>query len=305
MATHWIGLDAGGTGSTLVVTDNDLKAILTLSGGAIQARKMTLDDQIAVIQGFLTSVDNEIGLTSICGMGLGIAGTGRPDERLAIEHVLLKLYPTIPCRVAPDSEAAHIGAFSNGSGILVITGTGSIVWGRHKNTWMRAGGFGYLIGDEGSGMKLGMEGLSAAGLAWDGGHQTMLCELLSREHGITDGASMVKAVYDGGLQPSKIATEVLESANLGDEICIMICERQAHLLALQIGIVATKIPAEYRNIVLWGGLQRNTYYKSLLQNKIVNCIPSVQFLEPEHKPWIGAALMAKNSTQHVGSSGSL
>lgn len=305
MATHWIGLDAGGTGSTLVVIDNDLNSILNLSGGAIQARNMKLDDQITVIQGFLTSVNNQIGLQSICGMGLGIAGTGRPDERKAIEDALATLYPSLPCIVAPDSEVAHIGAFSNGSGILVITGTGSIVWGRNENTWMRAGGFGYLIGDEGSGMKLGMEGLSAAGLAWDGGSHTILCDLLSRAYGITSGASMVKAVYDGGLQPSRIATQVLEAAHWGDTICIEICERQAHLLATQVGIVANAIPEEQRNIVLWGGLQKNMYYKSLLQNEILNFVSSVQFHEPKHEPWIGAAIMAINMHQHIGSSGTL
>jgi glucosamine kinase len=301
MKTYWIGLDAGGTGSTLVVTDNELNSILTLHGGAIQARKMKLEDQIAVIDGYLSDVDHQIGLSFIAGMGLGIAGTGRPDERKAIEDALSLMYPNIPCKVTPDSEAAHIGAFSNGNGILVITGTGSIVWGRHENSWLRAGGFGYLIGDEGSGMKLGMEGLSAAGLAWDGGHQTILCELLADEYSITDGASMVKAVYDAGLQPSRIASQVLEAAQSGDDVCINICERQAQLLAAQVNIVANKIPAEYCNIVVWGGLQRNIYFKSLLQKEIENCVPNAKFMEPKHQPWIGAALMAKNWAQHLGS----
>jgi len=301
MNKSWIGLDAGGTGSTLVVTDNNLNVLMKLNGGAIQARKMKLEDQIDVISRYLSAVDKELGLSSIEGMGLGIAGTGRIDERKAIEDVLAQLYPSIPCKVAPDSEAAHIGAFSNQSGILVITGTGSIVWGRHKETWFRAGGFGYLIGDEGSGMKLGMEGLSAAGLAWDGGQQTVLCELLAREHGIIDGSSMVKAVYDGGLQPSQIAFQVLEAASMGDEICTSICERQARLLASQVKIVADQIPEESRHVVLWGGLQKNDLYHTMLRNEIQKYVLNVHFVAPAHEPWIGAALMVKNWAQHIGS----
>ncbi len=305
MNTSWIGLDAGGTGSTIVVTDNDLNVLLKLNGGAIQARKMKLGDQIAVIQGFLSTIDKEIGLASIGGMGLGIAGTGRMDERKAIEDALAHLYPELPCKVAPDSEAAHIGAFSNSSGILVITGTGSIVWGRHGDTWMRAGGFGYMIGDEGSGMKLGMEGLSAAGLAWDGGQQTMLCELLAKEHAIVDGSSMVKAVYDGGLQPSRIALQVLDAAGSGDEICKSICERQSRLLATQVKIVADQIPTDSQRIVLWGGLQKNSYYKTLLEKEIEICVSNAHFAEAKHEPWIGAALMVKNWVQHIGSRATL
>jgi glucosamine kinase len=301
MKTSWIGLDAGGTGSTLVVTDNDLHVRLKLQGGAIQARKMALADQISVISGFLTTVDQEIGLSHIGGMGLGIAGAGRVDERKVIEDELARLYPSLASKVVPDSEAAHIGAFSNGNGILVITGTGSIVWGRHGDDWLRAGGFGYLIGDEGSGMKLGMEGLSAAGLAWDGGRQTLLCDLLAREHGIDDGASMVKKVYDAGLQPSRVALQVLEAANMGDEVCVKICERQTLLLAEQVKIVYDKMPVESRNVALWGGLQKNTFYKSLLEKAIMDCATDVSFTEPVHEPWIGAALMAKNRAQHIGS----
>jgi N-acetylglucosamine kinase-like BadF-type ATPase len=206
------------------------------------------------------------------------------------------MYPEIPCKVVPDSEAAHIGAFANGDGILVITGTGSIVWGRQGNTWHRAGGFGYMIGDEGSGMKLGMEGLSAAGLAWDGGKTTALCELLAKHHDIADGSSMVKAVYDAGLQPSRVAIHVLEAASLGDEVCVSICERQASLLASQVKIVVDKIKSPKQHIVLWGGLQKNAYYRSLVQKAIAEIADNVHFANPIHEPWVGAALMAKNRT---------
>ncbi len=294
MKRSWIGLDAGGTGSTLVVTDDDLNELVKIKGGAIQARKMKLHDQIAVISSYLSEIDSRLGLSSIAGMGLGIAGTGRPDERQAIETALARQYPGLSCKVVPDSEAAHIGAFANGDGILVITGTGSIVWGRYGEQWHRAGGFGYLIGDEGSGMKLGMEGLSAAGLAWDGGRKTLLCRLLEEHHAISDGSAMVKAVYDAGFQPSRVAIQVIEAAAVGDEVCVEICERQSRLLAAQVNIVAQKLPAYSRRIVLWGGLQKNAYYRSLIQTAIENTVESTIFMDPIHEPWIGAALMAKN-----------
>lgn len=297
MSRYWIGLDAGGTGSTLVVTEPDLRVRKIYYGGAIQARKMPLDDQVAVIVDYLSRVEADFGLHSVAGFGLGIAGTGRPDERIAIESALSRLHPNLPCKVVPDSEAAHIGAFAGGDGILVITGTGSIVWGREGSDWHRAGGFGYLIGDEGSGMKLGMEGLSAAGLAWDGGEPTVLCELLEREHGMIDGSIMVKMVYDGGFQPSRIALQVLEAAERGDNVCRAICERQSQLLASQVQIVARKLSTDAHRLVLWGGLQKNAYYNALIHYAIRAAVTDAEFTSPIYEPWVGAALMAKNRTQ--------
>lgn len=297
MSRYWIGLDAGGTGSTLVVTEPDLRVRKIYYGGAIQARKMPLDDQVAVIADYLSRVEADFGLHTVAGFGLGIAGTGRPDERIAIENALARLYPNLTCNVVPDSEAAHIGAFAGGDGILVITGTGSIVWGRQGSEWHRAGGFGYLIGDEGSGMKLGMEGLSAAGLAWDGGQPTALCRLLEREHGMIDGSIMVKMVYDGGFQPSRIALQVLEAAESGDAVCHAICQRQSQLLAGQVGIVARKLSTDAHRLVLWGGLQKNAYYKALIHDAIKATVTDAEFAEPIYEPWVGAALMAKNRSQ--------
>ncbi len=151
-----------------------------------------------------------------------------------------------------------------------------------------------MIGDEGSGMKLGMEGLSAAGLSWDGGKHTILCKLLDEHHGISDGSSMVKAVYDAGFQPSRVAIQVIEAANAGDEVCTEICERQSRLIAAQVEIVALKLPSDSRRIVLWGGLQKNDYYRSLMQHAIEDIVDGVHFTVPAYEPWVGAALMAKN-----------
>lgn len=65
-------------------------------------------------------------------------------------------------RVIPDAQAAWLGALGGGAGLLVLSGTGSIVVGRNsRGRWARAGGLGPLLGDEGSGFWIGREWLRA------------------------------------------------------------------------------------------------------------------------------------------------
>jgi len=291
----WIGLDAGGTGSTVVVLDHNLNELHRLNGGPIQARKMSLPDQMSVIATYIHKIKDLSPRINIGGFGLGIAGAGRAEERKVILDELNTLWPDIPFVVAPDSEVAHIGAFAGNDGILVITGTGSIVWGKHNGTWMRAGGFGYLIGDEGSGMKLGMEGFAAAGHSWDGGNNTILCDILSKEHGISNSSDMVRNIYDLHFQPSKIAVSLLRAASDGDEVCHEIVIRQTSLLAKQVGLIGSKFESDSIPIVLWGGLQKNSYYRLQLQTAIHKHIGNAIFVAPKHEPCAGAALMAHSS----------
>jgi N-acetylglucosamine kinase-like BadF-type ATPase len=291
----WIGLDAGGTGSTVVVLDHNLKELHRLKGGPIQARKMTLPDQMSVVATYIHSIKEIAPAITIGGFGLGIAGAGRAEERTIILDELNTLWPDIPFVVAPDSEAAHIGAFAGNDGILVITGTGSIVWGKHDGTWMRAGGFGYLIGDEGSGMKLGMEGFAAVGHAWDGGKPTILCDMLSKEHGIANQSDIIRMIYDQQFQPSKIAINVLKAASDGDEVCHDIVKRQTSLLASQVGLIGSRFKTKSIPIVLWGGLQKNDYYQHQLQNAIRTRLEAAQFVDPQFEPCTGAALMARSA----------
>lgn len=64
--------------------------------------------------------------------------------------------------VLSDAQIAHLGALGNRAGLLILSGTGSIVIGRDRaGRWARAGGFGPLLGDEGSGFWLGRAWLRA------------------------------------------------------------------------------------------------------------------------------------------------
>ena len=89
-------------------------------------------------------------------------GVWTPAERRALAARLAGL--ALRVRVIADVEAAHRGALGGGPGVLVLAGTGSIVLGRGaRGAWVREGGLGPLLGDDGSGFWIGREWLRAAG----------------------------------------------------------------------------------------------------------------------------------------------
>jgi N-acetylglucosamine kinase-like BadF-type ATPase len=286
----WLGIDGGGTGSRCVALDRDKNVLLHLDGPKMQARLMSFEDLTQVVAQFIDQVITSQNDGSIKGIGLGVAGMGTTGHRQQFTQLLTERWPAILFKVRADAEIAHIGAFAGQDGILVISGTGSIVWGLYRGTWIRAGGFGPLIGDEGGGTRIGMEGLSVAGLAWDGGDVSTLCDLLSERYSIHNGQDMVDAVYKNGLKPSDIAPLVLEAAMDGDRACESIVVRQAGLLAKQVSIVAGKFGTSPIQVALWGGLQKNSYFADVLWRSIQVLLPDAQHHHIQFEPCYGAAL---------------
>jgi N-acetylglucosamine kinase-like BadF-type ATPase len=96
----------------------------------------------------------------VAALVVGSRGVWTAAERRAIARRLARAARRI--EVLSDAQIAHLGALGVGAGILILAGTGSIVIGRDPSgRWARAGGFGPLLGDEGSGFWLGRAWLRA------------------------------------------------------------------------------------------------------------------------------------------------
>ena len=101
-------------------------------------------------------------------MCFGTAGVDTELTRISMENMLDDLDLRFPVRVVNDSEIALYGNTRGGPGLMLISGTGSIGYGINadKKVW-RTGGFGYLVGDQGSAYWVGARGIEAALRAYD------------------------------------------------------------------------------------------------------------------------------------------
>ena len=144
--------------------------------------------------------------------------------------------------VTHDALPVLAAGTPDGVGVAVISGTGSLAFGRNAaGQTARAGGWGYLIGDEGSGYAIARQALQAAARAWDGrGPQTALSERLLAELGLAQPSELVHAVY--GRQQDRhwlagLARVAVEAADAGDPIaCRIIDEAAADLAAMCVAV---------------------------------------------------------------------
>src|ERR671916_3179556 len=171
MTSIVIGIDGGGTKTRAVVADERGRWIADVVGPGSAVRPGQVERSAQVITDVVRDALASCEMTHVRPKVLcvGVAGVGRDPEREALWQALL-------ARDLADEVVIHAGfavalddAFGDGPGILLIAGTGSVAFGRGPSgTFGRAGGWGPIFGDEGSGQWLGRRALSAVAAAADG-----------------------------------------------------------------------------------------------------------------------------------------
>ena len=150
-----LGIDAGGSGTRVVLVDGE--QVTDLPAGPPMNALLTRD-----IAGQLATIIAAV--PAVAAVGIGMPGLRMPAEAASLS-ASLSASAGRPVTVTGDVQIAQAGAFRGKPGIVVIAGTGSNAAGWDGTRWARAGGHGFLLGDEGSAYWLGREAIAAA-LHW-------------------------------------------------------------------------------------------------------------------------------------------
>ncbi len=193
-----VGGDGGGTRLRLALADGAGRILsrrmgppgLVEPGGEARVAARITDEVTALAR----EVGAPLPVDAIC---IGLAGVGRTERAEAVRSALEAAGVARRVQVVTDAAVALRDAFGAGVGILLIAGTGSVALARRPDGEIgRAGGWGSLLGDEGSGYRLGLEGLRAGLRGRDGrGPVTALATELAGalRGGLGEGASRAGA----------------------------------------------------------------------------------------------------------------
>jgi glucosamine kinase len=152
-----LGIDAGGSAT---------RAVLIADGQVTE--RFTAPPMNALLSGDLTDRLAElIGAAGATAAGVGLPGLRSPADAARLGAELTRRAGH-PVRVTWDGETAWLGAFGAAPGVAVFAGTGSGALGCDGERWARAGGHGFLLGDEGSAYWIGRAAANAA-LRWEDG----------------------------------------------------------------------------------------------------------------------------------------
>lgn len=301
----YIGLDGGGTKTKCVVVDEKMNVLSELVGGPSNFLVFALDE---VTQSLFNLIINsikqaDIDISEVDSILLGTAGAGRREDAERLEKSFIQKaneshMPIKKFVVESDARVALEGAFSGAPGSIFIAGTGSIMFGKDSDGNIhRVGGFGRILGDEGSGFHIGRSGLTAIAKQFDGrGEKTMLSNLLKDKFDIASSKELILAVYKNNFDIATIAPLVIQAAEEGDNICTNIIHNEVDELLLHIKSMKKLIKEDILKISLIGGtITTDNFYARLFKEK-VTVIEGVKLFEPELEPAVGAALMAKRNS---------
>lgn len=210
------------------------------------------------------------------------------------------LFPQARLQSYYDSVTALAGASLAQPGVVVIAGTGAVAYGRLADgREAKAGGWGYIMGDEGGGYDIGRMALGAASQAADGrSDATRLLQTIPEYLGLADLKAVHGAIYAGEIsrpQIARLTVPVVAAAQAGDAVARHLLESAGCQLALaalavvqQLGMTETGL-----DVFPTGGVfEASPILAEAFRDSIAVHAPATQVKNPAFPPIIGGLLLA-------------
>jgi N-acetylglucosamine kinase-like BadF-type ATPase len=252
-----IGIDAGATKTVALLADEQGRILAQARGGGANLHVQGEAQVEAVLRALLSELTAVAPAGALC---VGMAGVDRPHDEAVVREILARLGYTGRIRVAHDALIALVAGAPDRVGIAILSGTGSITYGMDPaGKAARAGGFGSLLGDEGSGYWLGNHALRAVVRASDGrGPATALTAMVFEALAVASVDELVPLVYEHHLPRSAVAAlagRVERARAQGDGVASELLSRAAQELVLSGQAVSRKLRFEQPHpVVLAGGV---------------------------------------------------
>lgn len=298
-AMHVLGIDAGGTKTVCQLAD-DLGAVIAEARGS--GANLRAAGHFEVERVFRRLIDDvlahrDVRPDAIC---VGIAGADREHDAETVREIIRRVGHDVPTVVVNDALVALVAGVGDHAGVVIVAGTGSIAYGRDSaGRAARAGGWGYLLGDEGGGFWIGRAALSAVVRQFDQrGPATLLTDLVLTQMGLTSPAEVIQAVYDHGLPRHVIAgiADVVEHATgAGDAVAADILARAATELASAASSVVSRLAmrGEVFQTILAGGIFRGIpSLASRVEAQMAEVAPRSTVRRLDAEPAYGAVRLA-------------
>lgn len=221
--------------------------------------------------------------------------TGGADFK---EEIIGNIIKAEHLKVGHDAPTALFGATSGSGGIIVISGTGSAVYGENQQgKTARAGGLGFLFSDEGSGFWLATQAIRLAIKEQDGVIENAGLEKLIKDYfKVEKIRDLTTAFYNEKVSRDEIAgfAETLQNEALkGNTILIEQIKYGAECLVGNVQAVAEQLfPDASFEVAGVGGMFRGQLLREFFAEFLLSKLPNAELVEPRFNPAIGALLLA-------------
>ena len=280
-----IGVDGGGSKTRVIVADASGEALADVTGPGSAMAPGRADHSAGVIGDLVRDAMSQVAVKGIKARALvaGVAGVGRANENRALTAALEDLELADEISVEGDGEIALTDAFGFGPGIILISGTGSIAYGRGPSRVLaRCGGWGPAFGDEGSGAWIGRKSLAIVASAADGREPaTALTGAVLTAAQVNEPTELIPwGIAASPKELAALAPVVFNAASAGDARANALVGLAVEELVLHIRALALKLFMDERAAVpvaFSGGLlQKGSLLRKRLEQRLKSAVPGAQ-----------------------------
>ena len=304
--TFVLGLDAGGTKTRAVVLDDTRREWGRGLGGPGNYHSAGAEDTLAAIREATGGALEQAGLAAdrIDAACFAMSGVDRPADLAVAQEFARAALPGVPTVVCNDAVAAVYSGAGKAEGVVIVAGTGSIIYGfAPDGRRARAGGWGYRLGDEGSGWRIAEQSLVAITRAHDGrSPQTLLTPLYLARLNLAAPEDLISWAYSPAWTRDSVAALAvltLEAAEAGDATAMQIVQQAAGSLAEGARVVAEKLSMHHApfDVVEVGSLFRSQLYREAMRRALAEQSTTARPLLPVVDAVVGAAWAALDAVQ--------
>ena len=292
---YYLGIDGGGSKTTAIICDENLNLVSRFVGESINFNSVGMEK---ARENLKATVD---GVLSGKGIQLNAAfiGMSAIAERAEDDFTKKLCDGIIDCsNITMDSDV-YIGLEAmrcEGAAAMVISGTGSMAVGRlQSGEIIHTGGWGYILGDEGSGYAIAIDALKAAICGYEGsGPETLLTDAVREFYQVDNMLEIIDLFYDPPMPRNEIAkfAPVVFEYSEKDSVADAIISDHARLLAETVSALLSKMP-EGTPLGLWGGIFENREnFRNKFSEIIAERFPDTEINVLEYAPEYGAVFAA-------------
>lgn len=301
---HVLGIDAGGTKTVCYLADEHGTVVSSARAGGANLQAL---GELHVEKVIHDVMEEAIGARDIvpAAICLGIAGVDRPEDSAVVRGIMRRIGFKARTLVVNDALVALEAGAPGAPGVVIISGTGSIAYGRNsRNEGARAGGWGHVLGDEGSGYWIGRAALRAVLREADRrGPRTALTPLLLEHFGVSEAQNLIHEVYSNKVRPAAIgalAACVQAAFRDHDQTAIGILRAAADELESSGLSVARRLDLDREPFVfiLGGGIFRAVpWLRDELERRLPGSFPNATARLLDCEPAAGAVSFALQEAQ--------
>jgi len=301
-----IGIDGGGTKTNALIVGQDGTVVAECSCGPTQIQsfgvKLVAASLFELIHECCKKVDCKP--ENLQRIVMGIAGAGRASDRTDLTDILhavsvKKKFLLKNITVETDARIALEAAFAGGPGIVVIAGTGSIALYRTEDgKLLRAGGWGKIIGDEGSGYCIARDALNVVMRQLDGRNEkTELTKKAFTHFNVSSHEGLISKIYHEKIDIAAFTPKVFEAVVERDRAANTILFKNATELVELVRVMTMQVrPKKKLPVALMGGLlESENPYSKIVKEKIISSLPNIVIQKAKFSAAFGAAIIGLNA----------